>query len=69
MAMVNLGPGEVKSICASLEVSPNGCKSASSPVYGTRKTAESSNNKKSNGGDCKESGFMGAPNSIKGPRR
>lgn len=62
-------PESVKSTIASLDESTNNCYGPSSPVYGTRKTADAAHNSRSSAGSEKESGFMMAPNSKKGPRR
>jgi hypothetical protein len=57
---------QVVSTTKSLDESTNTCANQSSPIYGTRPMGSSG---RSSAGNDKESGFMGAPNSIKGPRR
>lgn len=58
-----LSEEKVRSEIGRLECSPNGPKSQSSPIYGTRKMPSSG---RSSAGNDKESGFQGAPNTQKG---
>lgn len=73
MANTNMSVEDVCSTIRKVDETVNkqgaGGGKGSSPVYGTRKTASAAHEQTSNGGGLKESGFMMAPNSIKGPRR
>lgn len=57
---------QVVSTTRKLDESVNTCYNQSSPIYGNRPMGSQG---RSSAGNDKESGFMGAPNSTKGPRR
>lgn len=62
-----LSKEQVKSDIKSLDESVNSCSSQSSPIYGGGHRTMAPTGRSSAGND-KESGFMGAPNTLKGRR-